>query len=254
MRQCVSQNVEVPRTGRPARRRRPGIMETGLHMVSWAVVRGYLRACHGVRVHHRQNIPAEPPFVLVSNHTSHLDALVLASSLRYSLTDRVYPIAAGDVFFESRAKRFFSVALINALPMWRKNCGSHALTQLRHRLLEGTSAYIFFPEGGRSRDGALRSFKAGIGMLVAGTSVPVVPCWLDGCFEAMPPNTRWPRSVRITVRVGEPQVFAATPNDRLGWDHVAISLESAVRRLAAEAASNGNRNGGRDGERLETTS
>jgi 1-acyl-sn-glycerol-3-phosphate acyltransferase len=72
-------------------------------------------------------------------------------------------------------------------------------------------------------------FKHGLGMLVAETNVPVVPCGLIGTFEALPPNRKVPRPVGIKVIIGEPLNFAPTTNNREGWSQIARNLESAVR-------------------------
>jgi 1-acyl-sn-glycerol-3-phosphate acyltransferase len=77
-------------------------------------------------------------------------------------------------------------------------------------------------------------FKHGLGMLVAETNVPVVPCGLIGTFGALPPNRKLPRPVRIKLIVGEPLNFSATPNNREGWSQIARRLESSVRELAAQ--------------------
>ena len=211
--------------------RESGLISTGLHATWWGFVRGYLKVWHGLKVVGGEHIPRQPPFVLVANHASHLDALVLASPMRWTVRDHVFPIAAGDVFFETPAVSAFAALCLNALPMWRKKCGRHALQELRTRLVEEPCAYILFPEGTRSRDGSMTSFKTGIGMIVAGTNVPIVPCYLHGCHEAFPPDTKWPRRRPIEVRVAPPLNFADTGNDRAGWEHVATQLESAVRGL-----------------------
>lgn len=52
---------------------------------------------------------------------------------------------------------------MNALPIWRTNCGAHSLEDLRGRLRRGQSVYVLFPEGTRTRDGAMGKFKPGIG-------------------------------------------------------------------------------------------
>lgn len=227
-------------------RRESGLVSTGLHLAWWAAVGGYLKAWHRLTVDGREHIPRRPPFVLVANHSSHLDALVLASPLPWRLRDRIFPIAAGDVFFETPLLSAFSAGMLNALPMWRKRCGPHALAELRGRLLDEPCAYILFPEGARSRDGRMLPFKPGLGMLVAGTDVPVVPCRLEGCFEALLPGRRWPRPRRLRLRVGEPLTFADVPNDRAGWLHVAAETERRVNALATgepRAAADGGRSG-----------
>src|SRR5262249_7855483 len=149
--------------------------------------------------------------------------------------DRIFPIAAGDVFFETPVLAAFAAGMLNALPLWRKKCGPHEMPTLRKRLLEEPCAYILFPEGGRSRDGAMLRFRPGLGMLVAGPHVPGVPCHLTGCLEALHPEWKWPRPRRITMRIGEPVVFPEVQNDREGWIQIAAETEARVKALAPQA-------------------
>ena len=216
-------------------RRESGLGETCLHYLWGSFVRTYLRMVHRLRIYHREHLRRKPPFVIVSNHSSHLDAPVLAAAIPWRLTDRVFPIAAGDVFFETAPVAVFSAAMLNALPMWRKNCGRHALQELRQRLVEEPCGYIIFPEGSRSRDGQMVPFRPGLGMLVAGTQAPIVPCHLEGTFQALPPHARWPRPRKIVLRVGEPIDFSSVPDDRSGWEEIAQVTEAAVRGLARRA-------------------
>ncbi len=215
-------------------RRESGLVATVLRAGWWASVRGALALCHRMSIHGREHVPAEPSFVVAANHASHLDALVIGAAFPLRLRDQLFPIAAGDVFFESPAIAAFSATVLNALPMWRKKQCGHDLADLRARLLEEQCAYILFPEGKRTRTGAMDSFKAGIGMLVAETRVPVVPCYLHGTFEAFPAGRWWPRFVNISLRFGRPLQFSAVPNNRPGWHEIAGKLEAAVRGLAAE--------------------
>jgi 1-acyl-sn-glycerol-3-phosphate acyltransferase len=196
--------------------------------------RCYFRIWHRLAVVDRHNLPVEPPFVICSNHSSHLDALALAAPLRFALRDRVFSLAAGDVFFESAAPTVFAAGLVNALPVWRKRRSPRALQELREKLLDTPCGYILFPEGSRSRDGKYLPFKAGIGMLVAGTTVPVVPCHLTGTFASLPSDSRWPRPRKIVIRVGEPTRFADVPNDRDGWDLVRARVEYDIKSLGGD--------------------
>jgi 1-acyl-sn-glycerol-3-phosphate acyltransferase len=216
--------------------RESGLIETVGHFACWSSIRLLLGLFHRLRVEGARHIPPQPPFILVSNHASHLDALVLAAPLPWRIRDRIFPIAAGDVFFETPIASVLSACLLNALPMWRKRAGAHAMQQLRDRLIGEPCAYILFPEGTRARDGHMQSFKPGVGMLVAGTPVPVVPCHMSGTHEALPPDHTFPRPRPITLRIGEPLSFATTPNTREGWAHVAAECEQAVRRLSSREA------------------
>lgn len=213
--------------------RESGLLSTASHLAWWSLVRGYMAVWHRLSIEGRQHIPAKPPFILIGNHTSHLDACVLAAPLPSHLRDRVFPIAAGDVFFQTPLVSAFAAYMLNALPMWRKSCGPHALEKLRRRLLDDPCAYILFPEGARSRDGAMLPFKPGLGMLVAGTNVPVVPCHLAGCFAACPAESRLPRPSPIRLRIGEPIAFADIESNREGWKRIATEMETRVRSLGA---------------------
>lgn len=219
-------------------RREVGLLTTVMTTLRWVVVRCYLRLLHRLQVEGKELLPKGLPIILVANHSSHLDALTLASVLSVEQNRRVFPVAAGDHFFETRVVALFTSLLMNALPIWRKNCGAHALEELRARLgdVPEPCGYILFPEGTRSRSGEMAKFKPGIGRLVAGTNVPVVPCYLAGAHAAFPPDRRWPRPGKVVLKIGEPLVFAEMPNDKAGWRQVADLLEQQVRRLGERPA------------------
>jgi 1-acyl-sn-glycerol-3-phosphate acyltransferase len=220
-------------------RRESGPFLTAAHFTWGLLARTYFALWHRLRVLGREYLPAEPPFVICSNHASHLDALVLAAPLRLDLRDRVFALAAGDVFFESAFATAFAAGFINALPLWRKRRTPKALQELRDKLLGDPCGFILFPEGGRTRDGNYLPFKPGIGMLVAGTSVPVIPCHLSGTFQAMPAGCRFPHPRRITLRVGEPVRFPDAPNDKHGWERVVRVVEARIKGLGLAVAPAG---------------
>ena len=214
-------------------RRESGLLESLTHHACFSLIRSYFAIAHRLTIVGREKLPMHGPFVLAANHCSHLDALALGAALTPRHRERAFPIAAGDVFFQTKATSTFSAIMLNALPMWRKNCGPHALADLRLKLQEERAIFIIFPEGGRSRNGSMMPFKHGLGMLVAETNVPVVPCGLIGTFEALPPERNIPRPVAIKLTIGDPVQFPLTANDRTGWSEVARSVESRVRDLVA---------------------
>lgn len=225
-----------------AQRRRSLLREVGLEsaiscFVWCTITRMYLAIAHRLEIRGRNNLPPRAPFVLVANHASHLDAIVLGAILPARFVGAVFPIAAGDTFFTKAASSIFATACMNALPIWRKNCGAHSLEDLRERLAGGECVYILFPEGTRTRTSAMGKFKPGLGRLVAGTDVPIVPCYLRGPFEALPPSRKIPRWKKISVAIGEPLLFTTTTNDRAGWESIAETAENAVRVLAGKISA-----------------
>src|SRR5947209_10861017 len=134
-------------------RRESGLLESLAHHACFSLLRTYFAIAHRLTITGREKLPMHGPFVLVANHCSHLDALVLGAALIPRHRERAFPIAAGDVFFQSTVTSTFSAIMLNALPMWRKNCVTPALFHLRRKLHEERAIFIIFPQGGRTRTG-----------------------------------------------------------------------------------------------------
>lgn len=218
-----------------------GVREPGLGSVAittaWrACVRAYFRLAHPLHVSGREHLPA-PPFVLVANHASHLDALALSAALPLALAGRTYAMAAADTFFTSLPAAVFAAYAINALPVWRRRTSGADIAVWRARLLDDGAALILFPEGTRTRDGTMGRFRPGIGTLVAGHPIPVVPCHLDGAWRAWPPSRRLPRPGALRLAIGAPLRFDDHPADRDGALAVTRACEAAVRALAPGAVA-----------------
>lgn len=143
-------------------RRESGLLESFAHHACFSLLRSYFAVAHRLTIVGREELPPHGPLMLAANHCSHLDALILGAALTPSHRERAFPIAAGDVFFQSNVTSTFSAIMLNALPMWRKNCGTHALSDLRRKLHEERAIFIIFPEGGRSRSGSMMPFKHGL--------------------------------------------------------------------------------------------
>lgn len=212
--------------------RENGLASSVARLFWWTILRAMLRVWHRPRVTGRENLPASPPFILISNHTSHLDTMLLASLLPTKWRDDVFPIAASDVFFGKRPIAAFAAWFLNALAIRRTGIRSHDLEEMRERLTRDHAVFIVFPEGTRSRTGEMQKFQSGIGRLVANSAVPVVPCHLEGCFRALPPGSRFPKPLSLAVTVGKPIRFDDCPDNRTGWDAIAARLQVAVEGFA----------------------
>ena len=144
------------------------------------------------------------PFVVVSNHSSHLDAPLIMGSLPRRLARYVAAGAAADYFFDVWWRKGLTSLFFNAFPVDRT--GLRGRAGLATNLLDDGVPLLLFPEGTRSRTGAMGNFKPGAAALCISRDVPCVPVALVGASEAMPYGKSWPNRgrPRIWVTFGEP--------------------------------------------------
>ncbi len=211
--------------------REPGLISSLFHTIWLTVCQVYFKTYHRLTVRDSGFFPQAGPFVVVANHCSHLDAPAVISSLPRKLRPVAYPLAAGDAFFSTTRGAWFGALFLNALPVWRKRSARHSLGDLRNRLEKRNVVFILFPEGTRSRDGEMGAFKPGVGMLVAGSTVPVVPCHIEGTFRSLPPGAKWPKRSPLAVTVSEPVTFPDQNHDREGWISIANRLAQRIKDL-----------------------
>lgn len=209
--------------------------ENVLHHLTWSLVRLGVFHRHRLSIRGVSHLPAEGPAVIVANHASHLDTLLLGASIPARLRARFSPLAAGDTFFRNRLQSWVSSRCLNLRPLWRNRLQPHALQRLRDSLTEQRGLFLLFPEGTRSRDGEMGRFKPGIGMLVAGTSIPVLPCHIRGTRQAWPVDHRLPSRGKLELRVGKPRYFTDVPQSSDAWRDIARQLEAAVGELGRPA-------------------
>jgi long-chain acyl-CoA synthetase len=152
------------------------------------------------------HLPPDGPFVIVCNHLSYLDAPVLAAALPTAILRQTHWGAAEEQLPAPDLLHWLWVAL-NVFPLAEAS-PTVGLALARDALDRGEVMTVF-PEAWRSPDGRLQRFMPGIGHLVAGTTIPVVPTHLAGTFEALPRYRRWPRRAPLRVRFGEPRLPGA---------------------------------------------
>jgi long-chain acyl-CoA synthetase len=61
-----------------------------------------------------------------------------------------------------------------------------------------------FPEGGRSRDGSIKEFKKGVGIIARELNMQIVPAAINGTYEMLAPGKRFPRPAKVSVTFGKP--------------------------------------------------
>jgi 1-acyl-sn-glycerol-3-phosphate acyltransferase len=211
--------------------REPDMLVYGLRSAATVAFRSWLRLYHRLTVSGRENLPTEGSFVVVANHASHLDALCLLAALPFGKLHRAFPAAAHDYFFVNVPRLLLSTIAINALPFDRRDNPRHSLSLCRQVLDNAGTVLIIFPEGSRSPTGEIAEFKPGVGLLVAGTNTPVLPCYLEGAHRAWPKGGWFPRPLKIQVRIGPPRHYpelSRTKNDAMA---IVRDLRDAVLAL-----------------------
>ena len=212
--------------------REPDLAVHASRVLAGCLLRFWLAAYHRLKIIGRENLPAETSFVMVANHSSHLDALCLLAALPLRKLHRAFPAAARDYFFVSAPRLAISAVIVNALPFERQSRIRHSLELCRHLLANPGNILILFPEGTRTITGQMGRFRPGVGTLVAGTRIPVLPCYLVGAFEAWPKGKVLPRPRSLRLRIGEPRSFDGLVPGRQSSELVSEELRRAVLQLA----------------------
>ncbi|MCL9793998.1 1-acyl-sn-glycerol-3-phosphate acyltransferase, partial [Frankia sp. AgKG'84/4] len=174
----------------------------------------------------------DTPVIIVSNHSSHLDAPLLLCALPRRVRARTAVTAAADYFFGSVWRGASSALAFATVPIDRSG-GAPSATPM-NLLRDGWNLAIF-PEGTRSKDGARGRFRLGAAYLSINAGVPVVPVGVRGAFAAMPRGRSWPVPGRapVTVRFGRPM----RPGEGEDVRSFTARLAAEVDRLCAEDAS-----------------
>ena len=200
------------------------------HLFYRVVVRLVVLIVLGLNIRHRERLPAKGPAIVVANHNSHLDTMVLITLLPARLLDRIRPVAAADYFLTTPRKAWFALNIVGILPIKRRrDQPDEDLLAPCYEALEDGKILIFFPEGSRGKPEKLATFKGGIAKLAARfPNVPVSPVLLHGLGKALPKGEKLLVPFFCDVFVGEALYGAESRRDFLG------RLEARMAALSRE--------------------
>jgi 1-acyl-sn-glycerol-3-phosphate acyltransferase len=170
------------------------------------------------------------PVMFISNHSSHLDASIILTTLPRSWRDKTATAAAKDYFFDVWWRSAFTALVYAGFPVER-GAGEKATHKAKELIGEGWNI-IVFPEGTRSVDGWLQRFRHGTSRLALDMKMPVVPIAIVGAYQAMPKGRSWPRRGRppIRVRYGKP-LF---PQEGETHQQLSLRMQQAIAELFDE--------------------
>jgi 1-acyl-sn-glycerol-3-phosphate acyltransferase len=177
------------------------------------LLRPFLWLVFGVNIRGRENLEGLDQFILIANHNSHLDTLLLYAAMPVRQTLKTHPVAAKDYF--SKPRLLFELVSFLFRPVWvdREESRGDTIRNVQQLLDQGESI-ILFPEGTRGEAGVLQRFRGGIGRIVeANPSIPVVVAFLEGPERALPRSAPVPLPLWNHVTITPPQIFRGTSGD-----------------------------------------
>jgi len=181
-----------------------------------------------------ERLPRTGPAVLVANHTSWLDPIVLPLAL-----PRKPGFLAMEELWKMPVVGFVMRAYGHlAIPLHRGAVDATALRRALGVLKEG-ALLIVFPEGGISPDGRLRPFHRGAALLAARAGAPLVPVAISGTRDALPLTRVVPRLRPITIRIGAPIPVTGTAREDLvrAGEEAAQQIQTLLGETPEGAAS-----------------
>ena len=157
-------------------------------LFSLLVIRPLVLIILGMNVRHRHRLPLEGPAVIVANHNSHLDTLVLMTLFPLRCLHKLRPVAAADYFLRNRFLAWFSLKIMNIIPLERKNLRKREqLFAGVYEALDQGDLIILYPEGTRGEPEQVQKYKSGIYHLMKERpDVPIYPIFTHGLGKALP--------------------------------------------------------------------
>lgn len=148
------------------------------------------------QVNGRENVPANGPLLIVSNHMTTADVPLITVSV-----GRKTVFMAKEELFRSRMSSYFYGGM-GSFPVHRDRLDRKAMRMAKQALVEGW-ALVIFPEGTRSPDAKLQKALSGAALVAVRNDVPILPIGLVGTEKLV--GAGWLlQHVNITVNIGRP--------------------------------------------------
>ncbi|QNN24775.1 1-acyl-sn-glycerol-3-phosphate acyltransferase [Planctomycetales bacterium ZRK34] len=198
-----------------------------------AIIRMLLFAFYRHRWYDPRNVPDEGPVLLLSNHQSYLDLVLLGTGLGH----RHFHSMARHTLFRNR---FFAwlIRSLNAFEVDQSKGDIRAMRTAIDRLKQG-NLLLVFPEGKRTEDGAVHGLQPGIMLLVRRAKPTIIPAAVEGAYDIWPIHTSRPKlRGRTAVKYGAPipadELLALPADDALALiasriDALRLELRSTLR-------------------------
>jgi 1-acyl-sn-glycerol-3-phosphate acyltransferase len=196
-----------------------------------AIIGFVARLLWGARVESGdEHIPRSGPFILVANHCSNVDPLILGWAVGNRTNRLIHFMAKAEMrrwpilgWLASQSGVFFV----------RRGEADRAAQRFSLEALADGRPIALHPEGTRSRDGRLRAGRSGAALLAMRSGAPLLPAGIAGTHRIFPGRSRFPHPTRIVIRVGQPFTLPHVPDGRLDREALAAGTERIMGEIEA---------------------
>ena len=182
-----------------------------------------------------EKVPEKGGVIVVSNHVSHLDPLVIGAAIR----------KRQSTFMAKRG--LFKIPLVGAFvktfsfPVDRDTPQPSTIKEAVRRLKNG-ELIVMFPEGGRSKDGSLLDAKRGTGLIAALSGAKVIPAYIDGTNTVLPAGAKFIRLSSIRIIFGDSIETKGKESGRDFQERIGNDIMEEIRNLKNKMSLRGSLN------------
>ena len=182
------------------------------------------------RIEGIEHLPRTGPFIVVANHCSNLDPLMMGWATGHQIGRVVHFMAK----IEMRGWPIIGwLATQAGVYFVRRGEGDRAAQRFSLETLAAGEPIAMFPEGTRSRNGRLKEGKGGAALIAMRSGALLVPAGVRGTHRIFPGRSRWPRLTRVAIRFGEPFALPHQPDGRLDRAELAQGTERIMSAIEA---------------------
>jgi 1-acyl-sn-glycerol-3-phosphate acyltransferase len=205
----------------------PNVTSVVVHQLVYMLAATAMPMFFSLRIDGGAHIPAAGPVLLIANHQSYMDPILLGlcspRQLRYLARKSLFrnPLFA------------WLIRALSAVPIDQEGVGKEGIKTILEQLRQG-QAVVVFPEGERTHDGAVQPLKPGVHLLIKRTQAPIVPVGIAGAFDAWPRTRKLPRAAPLFLPAGKGTVAVAVGRPLDAAQFAALPREQSLAELYAE--------------------
>ena len=154
-------------------------------------VKPFIYLVFGINVSGVDNLPkvSKRASIIVANHNSHFDTLILMCLFSGSQILKIHPVAAADYFCDTKLKTFIFTKLLGIIPISRQvhKAKVEEIFKDINEPLRAGETIIIYPEGTRGESSEMSKFKTGVAHIAKmNPDIPVIPCYINGPDRILP--------------------------------------------------------------------